>query len=202
MRAALTERNVDLVFVPGGCTALAQPVDVGIAKSFMDGVRDCWVEWMTQPRPPTVAGNLTQPTRQDVINWVGHAWERVNPDAVTKAFLRCAISNALDGSEDDQTLEWFPDDIAAFLPANGAEMSSDSDSGGQEQSGASQSEGEEEVDGGIQRQCMTTLVCLVTFHQSLDKRAFLNCTVGQDVLLWLNKFSLLRLTCLNSSEPV
>lgn len=146
-RAAFDENDVDLVYVPGGCTALAQPVDVGIAKPFKDGVRDCWVEWMTQVRPPTAAGNLRQPTRQDVITWVSQAWDRVSPDTIVKAFLRCAISNALDGSEDDQTLEWFPDDIAAFLP-NAAEESSDSDNDEEEDElqNSSEADADEESD--------------------------------------------------------
>ena len=34
VRAALDEHDVDLLFVPGGCTALAQPIDVGVVKPF------------------------------------------------------------------------------------------------------------------------------------------------------------------------
>ena len=74
---------------------------------------------MAEPRPPTAAGNLRQPTRQDVVNWVGRAWDGVGRDVITKAFLRCGVSNALDGSKDDQTLEWFPQEIEVALPHDG-----------------------------------------------------------------------------------
>ena len=65
---ALLERNVDVVYIPGGCTALAQPVDVSIAKPFKDAVRDTWATWMREDCPLTAAGNLRQPTRQDVLS--------------------------------------------------------------------------------------------------------------------------------------
>ena len=117
VREALLERNVDVVYIPGGCTALAQPVDVSIAKTFKDAVRDTWVTWMREDRPLTAAGNLRQPTRQDVLSWVGRAWHSVRPDIIVTAFKRRAISNAMDGSEDDQTLEWFPENIVVHLPA-------------------------------------------------------------------------------------
>lgn len=88
-----------------------------------DAVRDCWVQWMAEERPLTAAGNLQQPKRQDIINWVGRAWDSVRGDTITKAFLRCAVSNALDGTEDDQTLEWFPEEIMPALPRGAADAS-------------------------------------------------------------------------------
>ena len=121
VREALLELNVDMVYIPGGCTALAQPVDVSIAKPFKDAVRDTWVTWMREDHPLTAAGNLRQPTRQDVLSWVGRAWHSIRPDIIVTDFRRCAISNAMDGSEDDQTLQWFPENIVVHLPtANNA----------------------------------------------------------------------------------
>ncbi|KAL8573041.1 hypothetical protein ACOMHN_010471 [Nucella lapillus] len=86
VRDAHQAQQVDRVIIPAGCTPLAQPVDVALAKPFKDSIRDCWVEWMKEPRPQTAAGNLRQATRQDVINW------------------------------DDEVLELFPDEIGAVLP--------------------------------------------------------------------------------------
>jgi hypothetical protein len=39
-------------------------------------------------------------SRQDVINWVSHAWDAVTDDCVENSFKACGISSALDGSED------------------------------------------------------------------------------------------------------
>ena len=120
IRQALNERHVYVVFVPPDCTELAQPVDVGIAKPFKHHVRDQWVQWMRHPCPLTAAGNLTQPTRQDVITWVSQAWEGVPEETICTYFLRCALSNAMDGSEDDQALEWFPNEMDGILPQEAA----------------------------------------------------------------------------------
>ena len=140
IRQALNERHVDIVFVPPDCTGLAQPVDVGIAKPFKDRVRDQWVQWMRQPRPLTAAGNLTQPTRQDVITWVTQAWEGVPEETIRTCFLRCAISNVMDGSEDDQALEWFPNEMDGILLQEAAAEE-------QDEYDESSNDDEEEADG-------------------------------------------------------
>jgi hypothetical protein len=36
-----------------------------------------------------------------ICTWVKEAWEELNPEIIVKAFKKCTISNALDGSEDD-----------------------------------------------------------------------------------------------------
>ena len=36
-----------------------------------------------------------------ICTWVEEAWEELNPEIIVKAFKKCTISNALDGSEDD-----------------------------------------------------------------------------------------------------
>ncbi|KAL8571450.1 hypothetical protein ACOMHN_009382 [Nucella lapillus] len=144
VQAAMGGRDVDLAFIPGGCTGLAQPIDIGVVKQFKDALRDSWVQWMAQPRPLTAAGNLRQLSRQDVVTWVGQAWERVGAQTIVTSFLRCAISNALDGSEDDQTLEWFPDNIQAQLPRGG-----DGEDEEEEEANESSDEGDDmEVDFG------------------------------------------------------
>ena len=49
----------------------------------------------------TNQGNLKQPTRQDIINWVSKAWESIKKEIIVKSLLECGIANALDGTEDD-----------------------------------------------------------------------------------------------------
>ena len=103
---------------------------------------------MEEPRAPTAAGNLRQPTRQNIVTWVSRAWEGVTAESITKAFLRCAVSNALDGSEDDQVLEWFPEEIMVALPreGNAAQAEEESDSSLSD-SDLSNSESETESEG-------------------------------------------------------
>ena len=62
-------------------------------------------------------GNLIQPTRQDVINWVSRAWREISEETIVKSFLRCGISNSLDGSQDDEVSDDIPsadEDLAAL----------------------------------------------------------------------------------------
>jgi hypothetical protein len=36
-----------------------------------------------------------------ICTWVKEAWDELNPEIIVKAFKKCTIFNALDGSEDD-----------------------------------------------------------------------------------------------------
>ena len=98
---AKDECNAELVIIPGGCTSVVQPMDKCINRPFKQRVREHWQEWMRQDRPKTPSGNLKQPTRQDVIDWVSEAWTSIKKDTLVHSFLVCGISNALDGSQDD-----------------------------------------------------------------------------------------------------
>ena len=94
------ECNAELVIIPGGCTSVAQPMDKCINRPFKQRVREHWQEWMRQGRPKTPSGNLKQPTRQDVIDWVSQAWSSIKKDTLVHSLV-CGISNALDGNQDD-----------------------------------------------------------------------------------------------------
>ncbi len=56
---------------------------------------------------------MKQPTRQHVINWVSEAWADIPEEIIVKAFLRCGISNKLDGSEDDEIRDDIPRDAGS-----------------------------------------------------------------------------------------
>ena len=43
---AIQELGVEVEHIPGGCTCLCQPVDVGINKPFKKHIRDLWQTWM------------------------------------------------------------------------------------------------------------------------------------------------------------
>ena len=83
----------------------------------------------------------------DVVHGVGRAWDGVGRDVITKVLLKCGMSNALNDSEDDQTLEWFPQEIGVALPHDGDaavaaanESTSDASVTGDEESPASESD--------------------------------------------------------------
>jgi hypothetical protein len=44
--SAITALGVEVIHIPGRCTDLCQPLNVGISKSFKHRVRLLWEEWM------------------------------------------------------------------------------------------------------------------------------------------------------------
>jgi hypothetical protein len=67
----IQELGVEVKHIPGGCTSLCQPVDVGFNKPFKDRVRRQWVTWMIAEG--VIHGTTSSPTRRDVAGWVDRA---------------------------------------------------------------------------------------------------------------------------------
>ena len=95
----LTERDTDVVYVPGGCTPICQPADVSWNAPFKSEMRKAWKEWRQEDHR-TAQGNLRMATRQDIINWVSRAWRSVSADVIRDSFKHCGISSNMNGSED------------------------------------------------------------------------------------------------------
>ena len=56
------------------------------------------------------------PTKQEVANWVVHAWRQISVETIKKSANTCGVSNALDGSEDHDIvcLREYPEAMAAL----------------------------------------------------------------------------------------
>ena len=57
---------------------------------------------MTGPFEFTPAGKKKAPSRNLVLEWVKQSWAEIPAEMVRKSFKACGISNALDGTEDDE----------------------------------------------------------------------------------------------------
>ena len=66
------------------------------------------------------------PSRQNVIDWTSTAWDSIDADIIIRSFLRCGISNAVDGLEDDEIRDEIPRDIEADI-TDGAHNEEDPD---------------------------------------------------------------------------
>ncbi len=67
-----------------------------------------WSEWMISGEGKlTKGGNLKRPEIDLVAQWVKDAWDSIPAEMVQKSFRKSCISNALDGTEDDEA---FTDD--------------------------------------------------------------------------------------------
>lgn len=105
--------NTDLSMIPGGLTSMLQPLDVCLNKPFKDRLRQIWTEWMTSGSVKTTkGGNLQKPDITLVCQWVKDAWDSIPNEMIRKAFLKCGISNAMDGSQDDAVYDAEDDELS------------------------------------------------------------------------------------------
>lgn len=106
VKAEAKRDKTTLAVIPGGLTSVLQPLDVCLNKPFKDRLRKMWQEWMCSDQVQTTkGGNLKKPDIEVVAKWVKDAWDSIPADMVRRSFLKCSISNALDGTEDDALLE-------------------------------------------------------------------------------------------------
>lgn len=79
---AIQEMGVEVTHIPGGCTSLCQPVDVGFNKPFKTNVRQDWESWMLFDG--IVHGTTSAPTREEVAGWIAQAFRRMQGTATVK----------------------------------------------------------------------------------------------------------------------
>ena len=100
------DTRTHIAVIPGGLTSMLQPLDVSINKPFKDKLRELWMEWMASDQHSfTAGGNMRAPPLETCATWVDAAWTSVKVPIIVKAFKKCCISNALDGTEDDMLWE-------------------------------------------------------------------------------------------------
>ena len=103
VKADLQRRKFNVAVIPGGLTPVLQPLDKCLNKPFKDNIRRQYLSWMmTGPFEFTPAGKKKAPSRNLVLKWVKQSWAEIPAEMVRKSFKTCGISNALDGTEDDE----------------------------------------------------------------------------------------------------
>ena len=119
VKRSFKSENTDLAVIPGGLTSVLQPLDVCLNKPFKDRVRQKWMSWITEGIHELMAGGRQKkPSEELMCQWIGEAWRAIPREMVANSFLKCGITNSLDGSEDDFIFDTSSDDesiMAAFL---------------------------------------------------------------------------------------
>ena len=119
----LRGKGTALSIIPGGLTSMCQPLDVSLNKPFKLGIKKRWSQWMeTGEHTFTVTGRQRAPTIDVLCQWVKESWDEVKLEIVIKSFRKCGISNALDGTEDDDI---FADEVDANVNVGGADDDDD-----------------------------------------------------------------------------
>ena len=102
VKRVLKNSRTDVAVIPGGMTSLLQPLDVGVNKPFKDNLRQYWNEWMLAGNHTfTPAGRIRKPDLRQICQWILDSWNAISTDTIKRSFLKCCITNALDGTEDD-----------------------------------------------------------------------------------------------------
>ncbi|KAF5341984.1 hypothetical protein D9611_001844 [Ephemerocybe angulata] len=94
-----THRNIILDFVPGGCTSVGQPCDVGIQRPFKHSIRRSYhdgvvYEMMTKlvKKEPLILDTRVGPLRDKSVQWLWNGYNAINkPELVKKAFANCIV---------------------------------------------------------------------------------------------------------------
>jgi DDE superfamily endonuclease len=63
----IEDLGVEVEHIPGGCTSLCQPIDVGIGKPYKNRMKNQWENWMIDVGVQMAI--TTPPTRQQFANW-------------------------------------------------------------------------------------------------------------------------------------
>ena len=88
---AIQELGVEVIHIPGGCTGLLQPLDVGLNKPFKGRVRASWEEWMMVMIDNH--GFVDAPTRDDISSWAASAhWDMDGTPMMMKAWKKTGYS--------------------------------------------------------------------------------------------------------------
>jgi len=86
VRNAIAAAGVELVIIPGGCTCLCQPVDVGINKPFKNLLQRTWVDYLVANRNNAVNGKIPSPSREQLAAWVIDAAGQLSEETIKNSW--------------------------------------------------------------------------------------------------------------------
>lgn len=126
VKDVLKEGKTDMALIPGGLTSVLQPLDVSINKPFKEHLKNTYANWMCEGEHTfTPTGKIKRPSIQLMCEWILQSWSMISADIVKKSFKKTCISNALDGTEDDEC--WLGDENEIDMDASTDSESGDTD---------------------------------------------------------------------------
>ena len=106
IRCTVRSLNIEPVVIPRGMTSILQPLNVSINKPFKDCMRAKWQEWMLAGEHTfTAGGRIWKVELDEICRWISDAWNDPPTEMIVKLFRKCCITNAMDGTEDEEIWE-------------------------------------------------------------------------------------------------
>ena len=87
---AIQDLIIEVDHIPGGCTGLVQPLDVGVNKPLKNRIRRKWEEYMLEEGLAMTV--LKPPTRQRMATWVTESLDDLGEHIVKAARRRNGYS--------------------------------------------------------------------------------------------------------------
>ena len=101
-KKTLSKMKIDSAIIPGGCTSHIQAPDVSWNKSIKAALKRYHEEWLVnEEHDYTLGGNIKPPSFALICSWIAMAWKSLPHDQILRSMKQCAITTALDGSEDN-----------------------------------------------------------------------------------------------------
>jgi hypothetical protein len=87
----IQDLGCEVVHIPGGCTGLVQPLDVGYNKPFKARIRKAWEEYMINDMRKN--GSIETPSREEVSHWISEAyWDMEGSPIIKNSWLKTGYS--------------------------------------------------------------------------------------------------------------
>ena len=71
----IEDLGVEIIHIPGGCTGLCQPVDIGIGKPLKSRARQLWESWMIENGIDSAVSR--PPSRMMLTEWITESVEGI-----------------------------------------------------------------------------------------------------------------------------
>ncbi len=83
----ISDSGIEVIHIPGGCTALCQPLNIGVNKPFKQRIRHLWEEWMKKMLDQD--GVICKATCKEVAEWTASVyWNMVGSKILKNAWRK------------------------------------------------------------------------------------------------------------------
>ena len=79
--------GIEVQYIPGGCTYLCQPIDVGVNKPIKNKMADKWEDWLEEEEVQNGKALMT-PSRELIASWVVETYWMLDAEKFKNAWRK------------------------------------------------------------------------------------------------------------------